>query len=74
MERDETQEAIRQAQQMSREDVLAELRQHGVNDLNDLVDARLREIQGTDDEVQGYEMEEDWSIMVYSHCIVAKIG
>ena len=74
MKRVETRKAIQRAQQMSREDVLAELRQHGINDLHDLVDARLREIQGTNDEVQGYEMEEDWVVLVYSHCIIAKIG
>ena len=70
MEHDKSQEALQRVQQMSREDVLVELQKQGINDLNDLVDASLRRIQG--DEVQGYAMEEDdgWFVMIYSKYIL----
>jgi hypothetical protein len=71
MDHDKMQEALQQVQHMSREDVLAELRKHGINDLNDLVDASLDKIQG--DEVQGYMEDDDgtWSVVVYTRYLLA---
>jgi hypothetical protein len=57
MDHDKMQEAHKHVRQMSREDVLEDLRKHGINDLNDLVDASLGKIQG--DDVQGYAMDDD---------------
>ena len=47
------QEALKKAKAASEKDVLEELRKNGVNDLDDLVKARLKDLKGRQDGEEG---------------------